>query len=234
MTKIDYEITVNVSSADIETKKQVQDAFFNLGLGWRDSGNNHAHLDKSSYTNTYDAGVTTSYLMFIKAGRNPTHTINELLELAGMKNETTLRPFDLEKALNGEPVVLRSGEKAYVRHFETELKTNYPLIGYAGLVVGWTGEGCFLRGRDSILDIVGMWSEPLIFEHWDLLHPELKWIAKDLDGSWYAYPEKPERFQIGWSGEWGSKGSSPLDALAYHLFPECDWKESLIERPENE
>lgn len=32
-----------------------------------------------------------------------------------------LKPFDLQAALRGEPVMLRNGEMAYVRHHETEL-----------------------------------------------------------------------------------------------------------------
>ena len=81
---IDYEITVDVSSADIETKIRVQDAFLKLGYGWygcNGNGNKYVNLYGTSYTNTYDSGVISEYLMFNHAGRNPTHTVDELLEL---------------------------------------------------------------------------------------------------------------------------------------------------------
>ena len=37
--------------------------------------------------------------------------------------------FDVERALAGEPVILRCGVKAYVRHREEEFKLRYPLMG---------------------------------------------------------------------------------------------------------
>ena len=41
-----------------------------------------------------------------------------------------MKPFNLEAALAGEPVKLRSGAKAYIRHHETEVETPYPLFGF--------------------------------------------------------------------------------------------------------
>lgn len=81
-----------------------------------------------------------------------------------------MKAFDLEKALAGEPVVLRNGHKAFiVKHIPEEhiKKEECELIGY--LVEGlkfqscatWTKDGkynpCF---SSHIYDIVGMYEEP--------------------------------------------------------------------------
>lgn len=77
--------------------------------------------------------------------------------------------FSLEKALSGEPVVTRKGEKAYIlanlnnvedRGFDSD----YPLIGITQnnlVIVRWTLKGnVTVRGNESLRDIVGMWEEP--------------------------------------------------------------------------
>ncbi|MEB3500009.1 pyruvate kinase [Pasteurella multocida] len=81
-----------------------------------------------------------------------------------------MKEFNLERALAGEPVVLRNGHKAFiVKHIPEEYikKEECELIGY--LVEGlkfqscatWTKDGkynpCF---SSHIYDIVGMWEEP--------------------------------------------------------------------------
>lgn len=149
--------------------------------------------------------------------------------------------FDLEKALKGEPVVLRNGLKAYIRHHETQVKTMFPLIGYvsngliAGKGVSWTEDGRYYWSDDdkSAYDIVGMWPEPLEFEHWGLLREDIKYLAKDRDNRWYGYGRKPTKDENEWDvPRFG--GCYPLASLNPTMFPECDWKHSLMERPENE
>jgi len=76
-------------------------------------------------------------------------------------------PFDLERALAGEPVVLRDGRKAYVRHYEKTLtlrQDGRPLLGYRlydGLAVeaSWGPDGLWLKGREFPKDIVGMYPQ---------------------------------------------------------------------------
>lgn len=79
-----------------------------------------------------------------------------------------MKPFNLDLALTGVPVVLRGGQKAFVRHYETNYVTDFPLSGIfirkdgTADNLSWT-----LRGRHNLaggpfdLDIVGMW-EPTI------------------------------------------------------------------------
>lgn len=242
MTKIDYEITVDVSGADVETKKQVQDAFYKLGFKWGWYSDIYSNLGCSGYTNKDNGGNITGSLMYVvNRDIDPTHTINELLELVGMENKTKL--FNLAKALTGEPVITRGGHKAYIRHHETLLKSRYPLIGYIlrshddNEMITWTVDGFFNPDAvEGSLDIVGMWKEPLEFGHWDVLHPSINYIAKDLGGEWWGYAGKPNlnKLDKGWvNGSIFDVGLDlDLEAINRHLFPNCYWKDSLIKRPE--
>lgn len=86
-----------------------------------------------------------------------------------------MKPFDLEKALAGEPVKLRNGCKAYVLRdlrdmFAIDCGSKRCLIGvYAvesnpsvfGWVARWKVSGKhYERIQESEYDIVGMWEEP--------------------------------------------------------------------------
>lgn len=80
-----------------------------------------------------------------------------------------MKEFNLEAALNGEPVMLRNGEKAYIfKNIQDthilNFKVDYPLIGMMhnhAPVQTWS-----LDGRISLVsdysngDIIGMWEEP--------------------------------------------------------------------------
>lgn len=147
--------------------------------------------------------------------------------------------FDLKRALKGEPVVLRNGTKAYVRHRETRLKTDYPMIGYVeegGTVdiMLWTEDGHeHVYKVKSEYDIVDMWSEPLVFEHWGLLREDIKYLAKDADERWFGYSEKPSMDEEDWHVQFGDVYYS-VSSLKPTFFPDCDWENSLMERPEND
>lgn len=147
--------------------------------------------------------------------------------------------FDLERALAGEPVVLRNGLKAYIRHHETELDAAPPLLGFfvrgGSLGLGqWAECGKhYWSDGESDYDIVGMWVEPPVFEHWGLLRDDIKYLAKDRDNRWYGYGRKPTKDENEWDmPRFG--GFYPLVSLNPTLFPECDWEHSLMERPEND
>ncbi|HHW7546664.1 pyruvate kinase [Mannheimia haemolytica] len=80
-----------------------------------------------------------------------------------------MKPFDLKKALVGEPVVTRKGEKAFVLNNLDNLKDkgfipDYPLIGIIQNrhdIFCWTLDGRIsLQNNEALGDIVGMWEEP--------------------------------------------------------------------------
>ena len=88
-----------------------------------------------------------------------------------------MKPFDLEKALAGEPVQLRDGRKAKLIFkipdelvFSGGLRPEYPLLGFIYKRNGelhhikeyWSLDGGYMLGSDEDeLDIVGLWEESL-------------------------------------------------------------------------
>lgn len=86
----------------------------------------------------------------------------------------SLKPFDLQTALKGEPVMLRNGMKAFVRHHETELDvaTQSSLIGFFLCKderispYAWNQHGKYRVEWESDLDIIGMYPK----------NPYGKWI----------------------------------------------------------
>ena len=80
-----------------------------------------------------------------------------------------LEPFNLERALNGEPVKLRCGLKAYIKYvMPPEYKGSYPLIGYIMNPdiacdvesSSWIRDGkALLTVSEHENDIIGMWKE---------------------------------------------------------------------------
>lgn len=146
-----------------------------------------------------------------------------------------MEALNIELALKGHPVRLRNGEKAYIRHLETVLPVTRKLIGYRKpnsadyVLVSWTKEG--ENTQSGNLDIVGMWkAAPLVFLYWGEINREFNYIAKDRDGEWWAYAEKPKMDDISYDSRGGTDSVS-LRSLSNKIFPDCDWYESLMERP---
>ena len=80
------------------------------------------------------------------------------------------------------------------------------------------------------LNIFGFYS--YVFNHWNVLDKSIKAIAKDKNGRWYGYKTKNCHIN---ENMWSSNDSScyiMLNNIDSSVFPECDWKNSLIIRPE--
>ena len=89
-----------------------------------------------------------------------------------------MKEFDLKAALNGEPVMLRNGKKAYIGHktpdnyvSDNGKEIKFPLHGYIIKAYNiievpymfWNINGrAYKDGVDNASDIVGMWEEPKI------------------------------------------------------------------------
>ncbi|HII3745341.1 pyruvate kinase [Pasteurella multocida] len=78
-----------------------------------------------------------------------------------------MRPFDLERSLAGEPVVLRNGNKAFVKFvMENPVREECAMIGYViddrsrDSLIGWYKNGLYASCGGDGLDIVGMYEEP--------------------------------------------------------------------------
>lgn len=85
-----------------------------------------------------------------------------------------MKPFNLEEALAGKPVVMRNGHKAVILSrvpdrytHEDGRKVTFPLLGVTlyedntvdNPCVAWRVDGRFATGKDG-MDILGMWEEP--------------------------------------------------------------------------
>lgn len=85
-----------------------------------------------------------------------------------------MKEFDLKAALNGEPVMLRNGYKAYIKYnLLDEIKSlnvkigMYPLVGYrleCNYInnTSWDVLGIAKYSTTREYDIIGMWEEPKI------------------------------------------------------------------------
>lgn len=87
--------------------------------------------------------------------------------------DDSIKPFNLEKALAGEPVITREGNKAYVKYVMPDehraYAGAYPLNGYIlnheepdGVeIYQWTKDGSAqVSSPNHRDDIIGMWREP--------------------------------------------------------------------------
>lgn len=96
-------------------------------------------------------------------------------------NTKNIKPFDLQAALNGEPVMLRDGRKAFVRHHETELPVGdgCRLLGYTDrdINISWCVNGSYLlesEDSEDSADIIGMWPKTRIINGFEVPVPETK------------------------------------------------------------
>jgi hypothetical protein len=70
-------------------------------------------------------------------------------------------------------------------------------------------------------------SKPSI--NWDHVHPDYKWMATDADGKTFLYEKAPTDVHHRWDGQrW-------VEACVFNSFipGDCDWKKSLVQRPES-
>ena len=150
-----------------------------------------------------------------------------------------MKPFDLQEALHGAPVELRSGEKAHIicdirNHFD-DVDLIYPLVGvieydlaqkHSNPTNSWSVKGKIFGGVDNAPgDIIGMWEEPELTPEQVLekaYQEDLKVsldeqdvyiiIGKAKDGSYLLGSEKSDSY-VAWSEDFGCP-EIYLDALA--------------------
>lgn len=150
-----------------------------------------------------------------------------------------MKPFDLQEALNGAPVELRSGEKAHIicdirNHFD-DVDLIYPLVGVIEYDLAqkhsnptnlWSVKGKIFGGVDNAPgEIIGMWEEPELTSEQILekaYQEDLKVsldgqdvyiiIGKAKDGSYLLGSEESDSY-VAWSVDFG-RPEIYLDALA--------------------
>lgn len=108
-------------------------------------------------------------------------------------NTKNLKPFDLEAALKGEPVMMRNGKKAFVRHHEAEqpVGTSWSLWGvvsdYDGTVAltTWSKDGAYaIDGGIDGFDIIGMYPKTRIINGFEVPAPEV--ITRKADSDYWT------------------------------------------------
>lgn len=137
--------------------------------------------------------------------------------------------FNLERALAGEPVLLRSGEIAQVMcdldaNIINAPKYIYPLVGVLpNQRLSWSIEG--VHPTTDCWDIVGM-APTATFDHWDAIDEHWSCMAADSDGEVYFYSESPVKRSFGWEC-YGDSVSVPRIIN----FKYTNWDTSLVKRP---
>lgn len=134
------------------------------------------------------------------------------------------------KALDGHPVVFMDttinaefdvGEVLYIR-------VN-PVFPSDILILGDKGNSYSVNKLRLLYSGMELWEEPLEFYHWHLIKDEFEYIFKCKAFGWVTSIEKPTL-----EGDFWCLGiddrSYRLGALSDHLFPECDWRNSLLKR----
>ena len=126
----------------------------------------------------------------------------------------TYPPFSLEKALAGEPVVYLSAtgeKKAYIHQMLTanQLFIEYERGGEIDIIGPYTS-----RYIGSV--VLGMWQEPVKFDHWDLIAGCIVEIRKVTVSAWFANSDDDLEYDL---------------PLASSLFPDCPVG-TIIKRPD--
>lgn len=150
-------------------------------------------------------------------------------------------PFDLDKALNGHPVIFLDTVDDVLTPVKATISKSAVLDDTYIIETKYS----FIRLSSSDLNsyVVGMWAAPLpMFFHWDFLSPKINALAMDSDGTWHCYSAAPKMVNDnrkktkhkdgGW---WYSSGGYRMEVLLHpDMLPTCakeNWRHSLILRP---
>ena len=127
----------------------------------------------------------------------------------------TYPPFDLEKALAGEPVAYRYKDeikKGYL--YKSRIEGNRMLVEVA------LNSFAYHLIYSAANNILGMWQEPVKFDNWHLLNENVTAIKRDTAHKWVA---------IGMTGE--PFASYNIHTLKPDFFPVCEIG-TIIKRPD--
>lgn len=122
-----------------------------------------------------------------------------------------MKPFNKAEALNGAPVVLRNGQKAFIgfKLSKGQLSGSTirdPLHGYivnsAGTVtemMSWQENGAFWAEFGNPLDIVGMWEEPR--KQATITFPAPLLNFSKIDETFYSITSAGAVIELIWNGD---------------------------------
>jgi|SRR5690554_4978282 len=128
-----------------------------------------------------------------------------------MDEEQTLKAIEVMQAFaDGKSVEFRWKDE----HEWRELK---------GRVAGWDWVSIEYRIKES--------TKPSI--NWDHVHPDYKYLFTDDDGSSYLVASKPTQSKTCWLIDVDDEHCVKAEGFASFIPGDCDWKESLVQRPES-
>ena len=113
---------------------------------------------------------------------------------------------------------------------------DYPVIVTlgSGVTESYTADGKYISDHTNTslypypVEVIRKVSKPSI--NWEHVRGEYKFLAQDEDGSAWLYCEKPELDIDGWDVTQGE--CSTVYSYASYTPGTCDWKDSLVARPE--
>jgi len=65
---------------------------------------------------------------------------------------SNLKPFDLEAAMRGEPVVTKNGEEVKIAGYKSDAVSMYSVLAWVKKERGWVGECYTIDGRTITSD----------------------------------------------------------------------------------
>lgn len=92
------EYNVDVATCSKEEKRMVQQAFFDVGITWKNYGKKYEFLDRTLYTNTTSFGNVTGSLMFGDLTDDRRTTPKEFLDLVYEPEAVTQHPAAAQAA----------------------------------------------------------------------------------------------------------------------------------------
>jgi len=123
-----------------------------------------------------------------------------------------------------------------VRVYATDGGGHYPVHGaiWKGSE-GWVLSAWAKNGSDSSDSLFGGpkdldltdWRDHI---PWHCLRDEIEWVARDMDGNWYGYNQRPRQRYSAWGvegmGYWKLHGVKMPDGPV-------DWQEAIAQRPDS-
>ncbi len=144
----------------------------------------------------------------------------------------------------------RDGRKARVLCTDAPTGTSYAVVGYVedmgfhrvAIPAKWSlWDGHAYKYSDGIVqgpdDLVAPWVDAPVVD-WDALPKWANWVAKEPDGAWWWYDNRPHISTTHWvavtcAPKSLEESSGPIPDSHAPTF-DGDWKDSLVERPKGE
>jgi hypothetical protein len=116
--------------------------------------------------------------------------------------------------------------------------TRFPLVvEFNGKLEYYTLDGKYVLNTAQVLfphpvEIVKKVTKPSI--NWEHVAPKFKYLAEDSGGSAFLFEEKP--FIASAASAWCVQSVEVVDAIGFASYAPgtCDWKSSLISRPDSD